>query len=109
MEKETGAPCLFLQGAAGDLSANPPSNVHGPQEFGQTVGRAALDLSRTVQFDDPEKTTYKSTEDDFAFTPRIDLANAAVFELMARAFFPALVASYEREYREGFVVPERVG
>ena len=25
VKKETGVPCLFLQGAAGDLSPNPPS------------------------------------------------------------------------------------
>src|SRR5262245_50456795 len=30
VEDETGAPCLFLQGAAGDLSPNPPPGVKGP-------------------------------------------------------------------------------
>ena len=30
LEQETGAPSLFLQGAAGDLSANPPAEVRGP-------------------------------------------------------------------------------
>src|SRR5262245_33924392 len=31
VEKETGAPCLFLQGAAGDLSANPGAE-RGPEK-----------------------------------------------------------------------------
>ena len=30
VEQETGVPCLFLQGAAGDLSPNPPPGVRGP-------------------------------------------------------------------------------
>ena len=38
LEKETGAPCLFLQGAAGDLSTN-PGPARGPEPFGQALGR----------------------------------------------------------------------
>jgi neutral ceramidase len=38
VEDETGAPCLFLQGAAGDLSPNPPEGVKGPDEFGKKLG-----------------------------------------------------------------------
>src|SRR5207249_8044791 len=33
VEKETGVPCLFLQGAAGDLSPN-PGKTPGPEKFG---------------------------------------------------------------------------
>jgi hypothetical protein len=101
VEKQTGAPCLFLQGAAGDMSANSPKDVHGPAEFGQTVGKAALDLASSIVFDDTEKSTYVGAEDDFTFPSRIDLGNAAIFALMSRAFFPSLVAFYEREYRSG--------
>jgi neutral/alkaline ceramidase-like enzyme len=101
VEKETGAPCLFLQGAAGDLSANPPKDVHGPAEFGRTVGRTALDLAKRVNCEMPERMTYVAAEDDFAFPARIDLGNPLVFGLMANAFFPSLVAFYEREYEAG--------
>src|SRR5262245_16907043 len=38
VEKETGVPCLFLQGAAGDLSTNAGEH-RGPQAFGQALGR----------------------------------------------------------------------
>ncbi len=37
VEKETKAPCLFLQGAAGDLSAK-PSNGGGADKFGEELG-----------------------------------------------------------------------
>ena len=38
VEKETGVPCLFLQGAAGDLSPNPGID-NGPDRFGQREER----------------------------------------------------------------------
>lgn len=102
VEKETGAPCLFLQGAAGDLSAHRPADVKTPGEFGEAVARAALELARSVSLNPADKpTTYKAAEDDFKFPARIDLRNPFVFEAMSWALFPALVASYEREYREG--------
>ncbi len=101
VEAETGAPCLFLQGAAGDMSASPPRDVHGPAEFGRAVGRAALDLARDASPSSPEEMTYLAAEDDFTFPARIDLRNPAVFLLMSQAFFPKLVAYYEREYGAG--------
>ena len=51
VEKETGAPCLFLQGAAGDLSPDPGAEA-GPEKFGQAVGREALALARTIHCSD---------------------------------------------------------
>jgi hypothetical protein len=102
IEKETGAPCLFLQGAAGDLSVSPPADVRGPVEFGQAIGRAALAIAKDVRCDVADKASYAAAEDDFSFPVRIDLGNPAIFTLVAsRAFFPALIASYEREYRTG--------
>ena len=82
-EKETGAPCLFLQGAAGDLSTNPGEHG-GPEKFGQAVGREVLALAKSIHCEAAEKPTLAVREEDFQFKPRIDLGNA-----------------YEREYREG--------
>lgn len=101
MEKETGAPCLFLQGAAGDLSPDPPADAAGPEKFGQAVGQAALALSRDARCVALEKTSLVGADEELTFPARIDLSNPAIFALVARAFFPELVAFYEREYREG--------
>jgi hypothetical protein len=102
VEQETGAPCLFLQGAAGDLSARAPANVHGPAEFGRVVGRTALELAKGVNCEAPEKVTYAAADDDFTFRARVDLSNPILTTaIVSRAFFPALIASYEREYRDG--------
>src|SRR5438132_829104 len=100
VEKETGVPCLFLQGAAGDLSAN-AGESRGPQKFGQALGRHVLTLARTIHCQAPEKPSLRVHEEDFRFKNRIDLGNPLVHAAFAKAFFPSLVDFYQREYREG--------
>jgi hypothetical protein len=100
VEKATGAPCLFLQGAAGDLSPNPPGEPD-PAAFGRAVAREALALAGTLRCEVPRKPALAVREEDFTFRPRIDLGNPAVFAGLSRAFFPGLIAFYEREYRGG--------
>jgi hypothetical protein len=98
VEKETGVPCLFLQGAAGDLSPN-PEKAAGPDAFGQALGREVLALARSIRCGPAEKLLIR--EDDLQFKARIDLSNPFVKATVSAAFFRALVEFYEREYREG--------
>jgi hypothetical protein len=100
VEKVTGAPCLFLQGAAGDLSANPGEHA-GPEKFGQALGREALALAATIKPRPSDKPTLEVREEDFSFRARVDLANPLTRTLLDRAFFPELVGFYKNEYREG--------
>jgi len=72
VEKETGAPCLFLQGAAGDLSTNPGENA-GPEKFGQALGREALALAKTIRCQESKEATLATREEDFAFNSRVFL------------------------------------
>jgi hypothetical protein len=101
VEKETGAPCLFLQGAAGDLSTKAPAGEAGPEKFGQALGREVLALARTIRCEAADKAVLKVREDDFAFPSRLDINNPVVAGVLSRAFFPELIAFYQREYREG--------
>lgn len=105
LEKETGAPCLFLQGAAGDLSPSPPAGVSGHIAFGETVGRAALNLLKSVKCDAGAESQIQVHTESFTFRARLDVSSALVRAALSRVFFPELVAFYEREYREG-VRPE---
>ena len=100
VEKETGVPCLFLQGAAGDLSAN-PGEYAGPEKFGQALAREALALAKTVRCKESRDATLATREEDFVFKSRVDLGNSLVRRLYDTAFFPRLVDFYEREYRDG--------
>jgi hypothetical protein len=100
VEKETGVPCLFLQGAAGDLSAN-PGKERGPADFGRMLGREALALIKTIHCDAFANSKLQVREDDFRFKSRIDLSNPGIKTAYVRAFFQDIVDFYEREYREG--------
>jgi len=100
VEKETGAPCLFLQGAAGDLSPNPGMDT-GADLFGQRLGHEALVLLKSIQCKSSDKHKLQAAEEDFRFNSRIDLANPAIKAGYVNAFFQGIVDFYDREYAEG--------
>jgi hypothetical protein len=100
VEKSTGVPCLFLQGAAGDLSPN-PRGKGGPDGFGQELAKEVLALLNGLRCGPLQQPEWKTAEDDFAFPSRIDIGNPFIRPFLERAFFPELIDFYEREYREG--------
>jgi hypothetical protein len=99
VETATQAPGLFLQGAAGDLSAK-PTNGGGADQFGQELAREVSALAKGIRCT-ATNPTLEICEEDFTFKPRLNLSNPLVRLPLERAFFPALIAFYEREYREG--------
>jgi hypothetical protein len=101
VEQETGVPCLFLQGAAGDLSPRPPEGVRGPVEFGKAVGKEVLALAKTIHCEATKQPTLAVAEEELAFKARLDVSNPIVKSALSNAFFPELIAFYEREYRGG--------
>lgn len=100
VEKEVGGLCLFLQGAAGDLSPYLP-NESGPEKFGQALAREVLALAGKVRCAANNSTTMRIQEDDFEFKARLDLGNPFIKAALGLAFFPRLVEFYEQEYRQG--------
>lgn len=101
LEKETGVPCLFLQGAAGDLSPN-ISHKDSSKSFARSLADEVRALAETLASSEPaESSALQMAEDDFCFKPRLDLSNPFMQTTLGSAFFPALIAFYEREYRPG--------
>jgi hypothetical protein len=100
VEKETGVPCLFLQGAAGDLSVDAGAE-RGPVKLGQAIGRRVVDMIRTITCAAPPRPSLKTVEDDFRFGKRLDLSNPLTRTVYETAFFKEIVDFYEREYRDG--------
>jgi hypothetical protein len=98
--KETGAPCLFLQGAAGDMSAN-PGGEHGHVNFGRKFGEEVLGMAKSIHCASMDSPVLQTAEEDFRFKNRVDLGNPLIKRVFERAFFPDLVSFYEREYKEG--------
>lgn len=99
VEKETGVPCLFLQGAAGDLSPN--TGGEGSTQFGQTLGKQVLQMIGGIRCADTDQSTLRIREEEFQFKSRIDLGNVVLHAAMSAAFFPQLIDFYVKEYRDG--------
>jgi len=102
VEKQTEAPCLFLQGAGGDLSPNPPDRESAnPAGFGAALGKQVLELDKTIRCAVGKDTMLKCRERDFRFKSQIDMDNPLIHTAYSLAFFPGLIDFYAREYREG--------
>jgi hypothetical protein len=99
LEKETGATALFLQGAAGDLSAD--RSKGGYLQFGAALGREALTLYRTLTPAAPATPALAVRGERFRFDSRIDLSDPFTMMAYSQAFFPELVRNFRDEYTQG--------
>ncbi|HXG68786.1 MAG TPA: neutral/alkaline non-lysosomal ceramidase N-terminal domain-containing protein [Blastocatellia bacterium] len=100
IEKETGATALFMQGAAGDQSANAGAHK-GYQAFGQALGREVVKLVSGMTTTAVTEPHLEVKEDRFTFASRTDLKNPLVRAAYEKAFFPELIPNYLDEYAEG--------
>jgi neutral ceramidase len=100
VEKELGGVCVFLQGAAGDLSPN-PQGEGGPEKFGAALGKFAVEKSIKLKAETSDAKDIKARERDFKFASRVDISNPLIYYAYSLAFFPKLVDFFEREYRDG--------
>lgn len=100
VERELGGVCLFLQGAAGDLSPN-IDNRRGPQAFGEALGREVVAAAK-ITTAAPAKPSIQVREEELRFPNlRMNPSNPLIRKLMDGAFFPALVDFYVKEYADG--------
>ncbi len=104
VEEKIGCPCVFMQGASGDLSVN-PVDVSGPEAFGKKLGGECAALASTINTETPAHPSLKGRVDRFRFSKRIDLSNPAVMFAYSQAFFPELIQNFVEEYRDG-IQPE---
>ena len=79
----------------------PPEAFAGHVEFGRALGKEVLDLAKTIRCDASKRPSLRVAEEEFTFKPRLDVSNPIVKAALSNAFFPDLVAFYEREYRDG--------
>ena len=85
--------CVFMQGAAGDMSPNPNPGPWEPKSFGETLADHVIALARSVKTEVPAHPSVKGMVDTFHFKTRVDLKNPLVVAMFARAFFPEITRS----------------
>ncbi len=90
--------CIFMQGAAGDMSPNPGSSPGGPKGFGETVADHVITLASSVKTETPAHPSVKGVVDTFRFETRVDLKNPIVAGVFERSFFPEITRNYVKLY-----------
>jgi hypothetical protein len=100
VEKEMGGRAVFMQGSAGDQSANPGTNS-GYQAFGKALGLEVIKLASSLEPAQVTKPSLIVKEDRFQFTSRTDLSNPQVRAAYSSAFFPELIPNFMDEYAQG--------
>ena len=95
---ELATKCVFMQGAAGDMSPNPNPGPWEPKSFGETVADHVIALARSVKTETPVHPSVKGMVDTFHFKTRVDLKNPIVAATFARSFFPEITHAYAKLY-----------
>jgi neutral ceramidase len=102
VEAKAGVPCLFLQGAAGDLSTRSPE---GPEALGKRLGEDVLKLADTIRLEPDGKKAKAprlvTAREELKFASVLDLANPQLKHALGQAFFPDLISFFVKEYHDG--------
>ncbi len=101
VEAQTGVPCLFLQGAAGDLSTKSPEGIKGPEAFGKRLGEDVLKLAGTIKIAKAKDSSLLANREELRFASVVDIANPQIKFALGKVFFPELIAFFEKEYKDG--------
>jgi len=103
VEESLKTNCVFMQGAAGDMSPN-RGELNG-QQYGETLGDHVVELAQSVETQAPKKPSIQAKVNRFKFTSRVDFSNSLLLVLFERAFFPELVRNFAQEFAGG-IEPE---
>src|SRR5205823_5481664 len=68
---------------------------------GQALATVAMEMSKTIKPTVSKNVQVDGRLEHFRFRSRVDLGKPGVKALFSAAFFPELVAFYEREYQDG--------
>lgn len=92
VEEQAGVPCVFMQGASGDLSPNTSADRKGMHGFGAAIGDAVLAFNAQVVPRVPETPSVQGQYDQFAYPARLDFENQLLLGTFKQAFFPEMLA-----------------
>lgn len=97
VERVTGAPCVFLQGAAGDLQCEMNDGLWGKEDFIEPIGKAlarhVLDVIETIHAEVPRRPSIVGKTSAFETTIRVDLSDPDVRAGFSAAYFPEIVTA----------------
>jgi hypothetical protein len=98
VEDALATKCVFMQGAAGDMSPNPVGGPWEPRSFGESVADHVIALARSANTETPAHPSVKGIVDTFHFKTRVDLKDKSVSGIFERAYFPEITHTYVKLY-----------
>lgn len=101
VEAELATKCVFMQGAAGDMSTNAGQGPGGPKGFGETLADHVVALARSIKAEAPGRPSIKGMVDTFHFKTRVDLGDPRVVGAYEKAFFPEISRNYAKLFSQG--------
>jgi hypothetical protein len=104
VEAELGTKCVFMQGAAGDMSPNPVASRWEPKLFGEEVAGHVIALARSVGTEVPVQPSVKGIVDEFHVKTRVDLKDPRVAGVFEKAYFPEITHAYVKLYGDALAV-----
>ncbi|MCC6509873.1 MAG: neutral/alkaline non-lysosomal ceramidase N-terminal domain-containing protein [Pirellulaceae bacterium] len=93
VEQQLGTNCVFMQGAAGDLSPNPPPEKRRIEDFGQALAAEVVSVSATIQTKSNTRPRLDAREEVFDFPTRLPMSNPVTQLVFGQAFFAELAAA----------------
>lgn len=110
VQDATGAPCLFLQGAAGDMQCDVDDSQWGLVEQmvepGQRLAKEVLALNSALKTTIPARPDLRGERAAFSFKLRLDLNDPTVTAGMRAEFGESLHRSYLTKYADGMMHPK---
>ncbi|WP_339910946.1 neutral/alkaline non-lysosomal ceramidase N-terminal domain-containing protein [Symmachiella dynata] len=101
VEADMETNCVFIQGAAGDLSPNPTDDFREPKLFGEELARNVIEVAGEIESKPLKRNTIVGRVDQFRFKSRIDFSDPLVLVGYSAAFFPELIVNFIEEAKEG--------
>lgn len=92
VEENMGAACMFLQGAAGDMSPNTTNERRGAEGFGNAVAEKAMAVARGITTAVPENPGVTGVVRTFTGESRLDFNNRVIRGTLSQFFFPEMMA-----------------
>jgi hypothetical protein len=105
VERVMKTKCVFLQGAAGDMSCKPAVGTKGIEAFGKALAGHVIGIAEAIETKIPETPEIQGVDEDFEFETRLDFTNTLLRELFKQAFFPELAMAYMDELKGNTIRP----
>lgn len=105
VEDTMGTNCIFMQGAAGDMSVRTTPETNTIETYGAALAEEVVRLASEIETVVPVNPSIRGADESFPVMSRIDLGNELVRLLFGAIFFPEMANRASDEIVNGIISP----